>query len=71
MYDFRVASNHTISVPNFIIICPVVQEPNHADRQVDMASSMCVHSVRIVQRTYNKNYVLMSSGRYSTHESSV
>jgi hypothetical protein len=51
-YEFRVVSSGIMSIPNFIQIRPAVLELNHADRQTDMASPICVHFVYIVQRTH-------------------
>jgi hypothetical protein len=43
-YDFRVHSSGITSIPNFIQICRAVLQLNHADRQTDMTSTVCVIS---------------------------
>jgi hypothetical protein len=63
-YDFRVDSNGITSIPNFIQICPAVLELNHADRQTDMASPICVHFMHGMQRTrYNRYFTNKTCGR--------
>jgi hypothetical protein len=52
-YDFRVDPYDITSILNFIQIRPAVLELNHANRQTDVVSFICVHSVRGVQRTRN------------------
>jgi hypothetical protein len=52
-YEFGVASNSIISIPNLIRIHPRVLALKHADGQRDTTSSTCVHVVNIVERTHN------------------
>jgi hypothetical protein len=55
-YDFRIVPNGTTSIPNFILIRPLVLDLNHADRRTDrhrdMTSPMCVPFMHFVQRTH-------------------
>jgi hypothetical protein len=41
---FKVDPSGKTSTPNFNQICPTVLDLNHADRQTDMISPICVHS---------------------------
>jgi hypothetical protein len=50
-YGFSVVPNGITSITNFIQIRPAVLELNHADRQTDVISPICVHFIHIVQRT--------------------
>jgi hypothetical protein len=44
-----------MSMPNFIQIHPFILELNHANRQTDMTSVICVNFVCIMQRTHNNS----------------
>jgi hypothetical protein len=63
-YDFRVGPNGITSIPNTIQIRPAVLELNHADRQTDMVSPLCVNFVHIVQR----RIITLCSGGFSTQK---
>jgi hypothetical protein len=52
--DFRVVPDGITSMPNFIQIRLAVLDLNHADRQTDMISHICVHFMHIVERI---NYI--------------
>lgn len=60
-HDFRVEPKDRTPTRNFIQICLEVLKLHHVDRQEDMVNPICIHFIRMVQRTHNNGGIKVSN----------